>query len=81
MYTRTPSPSLFQRSGVVHASLISLAWGGGREEQLKSAALLTIPLLWISGAGGAFFWVLGATGVLVRALLCANQAPFAARSI
>eukprot|EP00041_Stephanoeca_diplocostata_P007182 m.99614 g.99614 ORF g.99614 m.99614 type:complete len:148 (-) comp16768_c0_seq1:276-719(-) len=74
-YCLITNPLIVVALGLLGVTAVVATRGGGdrtilgktftREEQLKSAALLTIPLLWISGAGGAFFWVLGATGVLV----------------
>ena len=47
-----------------------------KEEQLKLAGVLTIPLLWMSAAGGTFFWVIGALIAIVTthaALLPAQE--------
>eukprot|EP00040_Diaphanoeca_grandis_P020462 m.108849 g.108849 ORF g.108849 m.108849 type:complete len:212 (+) comp27909_c0_seq2:155-790(+) len=35
------------------------------EDQMRYGAILTIPLLWMSAAGGTLFWVIGAMLVLV----------------
>mmetsp|Transcript_4941 Transcript_4941/g.12832 ORF Transcript_4941/g.12832 Transcript_4941/m.12832 type:complete len:196 (+) Transcript_4941:43-630(+) len=77
LYCLLTSPLLIVAFGFLGVTVGLIAKGGGerriggytfsREDQLKFCAAMTIPLLYISGATGTIFWVVGATLAIVLA--------------